>query len=79
MDLDRYNQLTKRVEEMRRERDQIVGAKKELQARLEKEFGVKTLKEAKELLRKLDQQIETEGLRYEQLLVEAESAAEYES
>lgn len=57
MDLERFASLKARVESLRAERDQSVGAEKELKKRLKDEFGCATVAEARTLLHNLDDQI----------------------
>ena len=51
--LDDYPAVKRKVEKLQREADEAAGELKALRARMRKEFGVDTLKAAKELLRKL--------------------------
>lgn len=54
--LDDFHNLEKKVEDLKRDRDVAKGALQLLMRRLRKEFGCKTLKEAKELLKTLQAQ-----------------------
>jgi RecA-family ATPase len=54
--LDDFHNLEKKVEDLKRDRDVAKGALQLLLRRLRKEFGCKTLKEAKELLKTLQAQ-----------------------
>lgn len=51
--MDDYQEVKRRVAKLQREADEAAGELKALRARMRKEFGVDTLKTAKELLRKL--------------------------
>jgi hypothetical protein len=55
--IERFQELKARVDGLRAERDQAVGALKELKKRLAKDFGCATVAEAKTKLKKLDEQI----------------------
>lgn len=50
--LEQYQQLKGKVEKRRRDVDRADGARQQLLGQLRKEFGVDTVKEAVELLRK---------------------------
>ncbi len=51
--LDDFHRLKEKVERLKRDRDRAVGALSELKKRLLREFKVKTLKDAKKLLKAL--------------------------
>lgn len=50
--LDDFQELMRRVEQARRERDQELGAIRQRKTRLKEEYGAETLAEAKELREK---------------------------
>ena len=52
IDLDRFEELKSKVESLRRDRDRAEGALAQTMVRLKKEYGCRTLKEAKQLLTK---------------------------
>ena len=54
VDLKRYQKLKDDVDRLRREADRAEGALEELMGRLEAEFGCKTLREAKALSSRLE-------------------------
>lgn len=51
--LDDFSELLRRVEKLRSEKDRAAGAYQQLMSRLKKEYGCKTLKQAKRLLARL--------------------------
>lgn len=53
IDLDEYRQLKENAERLRRDADRAQGAYEQHLAKLKEERGVKTVKEAKELEKKL--------------------------
>ena len=53
-----YERLKARVEEITRERDRSAGALEELKKRIKDEFGVSTEKQAHDLQKKLDADVE---------------------
>lgn len=57
-DIQDYMDLKQEVEKSRREMDKAIGAVEQLQTRLEKEFGCKTLEEAEALLKKKNKEKE---------------------
>jgi hypothetical protein len=57
-DIQDYMELKQGVERSRREMDKAIGAVEQLQARLEKEFGCKTLEEAEILLKEKNKEKE---------------------
>lgn len=50
MNLEKYQRLERTVAEAKRRKDQAVGAAKQLEAQLAREFGCHSLKSAKSLL-----------------------------
>ena len=53
---DNLEELKRRVADLRQRKDQAEGAAKSVRARLKKEFGVETPKQAKRLLRQLEEE-----------------------
>lgn len=54
--LDDFETVKRKVDALRRKRDESIGALKQLKLRLKKEFDCDTIAEAKELLAKLTQE-----------------------
>lgn len=54
--LDDFEAVKRKVESLRRKRDESIGALKQLKLRLKREFNCDTIAEAKELLDQLTQQ-----------------------
>jgi len=62
IDLQKYQRLKERVDELQREKDRASGVVSTIKDTLKEEFGVSTLKEAKEKLQKLkEEQAEAEA------------------
>jgi seryl-tRNA synthetase len=68
IDLQKYQRLKERVDELRRQQDRASGVVSTIKATLKEEFGVSTLKQAKTKLKELlKEQDEAEG-EYEEKL-----------
>lgn len=65
--LDDFNRLKKQVENAQKEAERAKGAAAQLLADMKKEFGVKSLPEAKALLEKLEQQEARQSQEYAEL------------
>jgi hypothetical protein len=62
--LDDLPRLRRKVEEIRSRKDQALGAVKQFRERLLKEFGAKTPKEARALLKRLEARERKVAVRY---------------
>ena len=63
MDVKKYSRIKEQVEAIQRRADKAQGAAEQIMERLQKEFGVNTVEEGKELLKKLEKEksnLETE-------------------
>lgn len=65
--LDNFHALKKKVETAQKEAERAKGAVAQLLSDLKKEFGVKSLSEAKALLEKLEQQEARQAQEYTEL------------
>ena len=65
--LDNFNKLQARVAALQKEAERAKGAQAQLLADLKERFGVKTVEEAKELLKKLEKQEQRVGQEYGEL------------
>lgn len=72
--LERFQQLKQRADSLRGERDQAVGALKELKKRLRKEFGCLTVADAKKELQQLDRELEKLNAKFTAALKLVEKA-----
>lgn len=65
MNLAEFTKLKQQVELLKREESRAQGALSQLQSQLKKEFGCKTIKEAKLLKAKLERELEKAEKDYE--------------
>ena len=64
----RYKELQQKAEQLRTQRDQAAGALKQTKKKLEEDFGVTSLKQAKRLLKKLNREAEVAENEFAKLL-----------
>lgn len=57
MELDRYNQLKSNVDRLQREKDRAEGALSKLKERLQREYGIKSIKGAKSAVTRLKAEV----------------------
>jgi type II secretory pathway component PulJ len=72
LDLKRFQSLQERVEELQREASKAQGALEQLKKDLKKEFGCKTIKAAKVVLKKLEWEEQQKEQEFALLLAEFE-------
>lgn len=68
MKLARYTELQEKVQKLQQRRDRAQGALDQVMERLRKEYGCKTIKEAKTLLAKLNTDLDESEQEFETLL-----------
>ena len=73
IDLKRWEQLKAQVSKLRREADMAEGALRQLTARLETEFGCKTLAEAEEKLKRLERESDEANKQFSEALADFEA------
>lgn len=71
--LDTYQRLKRAAESKQREADRAAGALEQTMARLRKEFGCKSLKEAKAKLQELEATHERTGKKFQKAVEELDN------
>jgi len=76
INIDDLERIKREVERKQQEKDRAEGALNEILSRLKKEYGVSSLKEAKALLKKLEQEEVEEAEKFQKAKKEFEKACE---
>jgi predicted transcriptional regulator len=71
--LERYKQLSDKVEKLQRDHDRAEGALSQLMARLKSEFGCDTLADAERKLKKLDKEASVKEKEFYEAMDEFEA------
>ena len=72
MDLREYTQFKEKAESLRREADRNIGVLEEIVRRIQKEFNVKSIKEARRLAEALQKETQEAEAKYQQAKIEFE-------
>jgi len=73
-DVERYQELVERVEKAKRLQSEAKGSLKQIKERLMESHGCSTLKEAKVLLKKVEDNLETAKIAADTIMEETEKA-----
>lgn len=68
MEIEKYQELVRRANKSRKERDQAVGALKQLKQELKTKFECDSINQAEKLLEKLDSEIQAKQKQFENKL-----------
>jgi len=73
-EVERYQELVERIEKAKRLQSEAKGSLKQIKERLKESHGCDTLKEAKALLKKVEDDLETAKIEADSIMEETEKA-----